>query len=76
MLKSLLIIELEGNILKVKEIKISKKMVAAYFKVTSKESEIRTGFLSKDTSRPLYQLPTITAKQDRPYSHTCNVTMR
>jgi len=48
-------------------------MFAAYFKVTSKEFEIRTGFLSKDMSRPLYQLAMIIAKQDRSYTH--NVTL-
>jgi len=60
--------------LKGKNIQISKKIVAAYFKVTSKEFEIRTGFLSKDMSRPLYQLVMIISKQDRPYAR--NVTLR
>ena len=65
---------LEGNILKGKDLNISKKIVAAYFKVTSKEFEIRTWFLSKDMSRSLYQLAMIIAKQDRSYTHT--VTLR
>lgn len=60
--------------MKDKDTKISKKMVASYFKVISKESENRTGYLSKDMSRPLYQLAMNTAKQNRSYMH--NVKLR